>query len=91
MEGTKTRAAYGGSAVISERHRHRYEVNSRYIGDLAKAGLVVSGTSVRGGLVETIELPNHPWFVACQYHPEFQSTPLKPHPLFLGFMEAISK
>ena len=91
MEGTKTRAAYGGSAVISERHRHRYEVNSRYIDDLTKAGLVVSGTSVRGGLVETIELPNHPWFVACQYHPEFQSTPLKPHPLFLGFMEAIKK
>lgn len=89
VEGTKTREAYGDLETISERHRHRYEVNNRYVEDLEMAGLVVSGRSVRGGLVETIELLNHPWYVACQFHPEFQKTPLQPHPLFLGLMKAI--
>lgn len=90
-ENTKTRAAYDNQEIISERHRHRYEVNNQYVDDLQKAGLTISGTSVRGNLVEIIELPDHPWYVACQFHPEFQSTPLKPHPLFIGFMEAIKK
>lgn len=90
-KGTKTRSAYGDQEVVSERHRHRYEVNNRYLEYLQEAGLVISGTSVRGSLVEAIELPDHPWYVACQFHPEFQSAPLLPHPLFRGFMETIKR
>ncbi|MBY0460496.1 MAG: CTP synthase, partial [Gemmataceae bacterium] len=79
--GTKARAAYGAD-VVTERHRHRYEVNNLYRDRLAAAGLVFSGTSPTGDLVEAIELPNHPWFVAVQAHPEFLSKPTQPHPLF---------
>jgi CTP synthase len=84
-----TRAAdiYGGLEVI-ERHRHRYEVNAHYVERLEKAGLRISGYSVAESLVEMIELPDHPWFVACQFHPEFKSKPRTGHPLFTAFIQA---
>jgi len=77
-----------GRDVIRERHRHRYEFNNGYEERLTRAGLRVSGRSVDGRLVEIVELPNHPWFVACQFHPEFTSTPRDGHPLFAGFIRA---
>lgn len=73
---------------IIERHRHRYEVNNKYVERLVESGLVVSGRSADGSLVEMIELPTHPWFVACQFHPEFTSTPRDGHPLFEQFVSA---
>lgn len=76
---------------ISERHRHRYEVNNKFLSLLVKHGLVVSGSSLDNNLVEMIELPNHPWFVACQFHPEFTSTPRDGHPLFKNFILAARK
>ena len=87
IEGTKAAAAYG-SLQISERHRHRYEVNNDYRDQLAAAGLIIAGTSPDGRLVEMIELPDHPWFVASQGHPEFKSRPTRPHPLFEGLVAA---
>jgi CTP synthase len=86
-EGTRTREAYGES-VVHERHRHRYEVNNHYRQALLDAGLVVSGTYLGGQLVEVIELPDHPWFVASQFHPEFKSRPTRPAPLFREFVGA---
>ncbi len=86
-EGTRAHAAYGES-VIHERHRHRYEVNNAFRPQLVEAGLVVSGTFQEGRLVEMIELPDHPWFVASQYHPEFKSRPTRPAPLFRDFVGA---
>lgn len=78
-----------GSNTIRERHRHRYEVNNYYLTQLEQAGLVIGGVSAgRERLVETIEIPNHPWFFACQFHPEFTSTPRKGHPLFTSFIKA---
>ena len=77
--------------VITERHRHRYEFNNQYVEKLEKAGMRFSGKSVDGRLVEVIEIPDHPWFLACQFHPEFTSTPRKGHPLFSGFVVAASK
>jgi CTP synthase len=74
--------------VIVERHRHRYEVNNGYRQKLVDAGLKVTGTSLDDSLVEMIELADHPWFVACQFHPEFTSTPRDGHPLFTGFVKA---
>ena len=85
-EGTLARATYG-SAEVMERHRHRYEFNNTYLDRMAAAGLKFSGRSV-DGLVEVIELPGHPWFLAVQFHPEFQSTPRDGHPLFTGFIRA---
>jgi CTP synthase len=85
--GTRAAAAYGDGLVF-ERHRHRYEVNNRFRRRLEDAGLVVSGTSPDERLVEIIELPDHPWFVACQFHPEFRSRPTRPHPLFREFVGA---
>ena len=79
--------AYGRTEV-SERHRHRYEVNPEYREQIEAAGLVVSGLSPDGSLAEIVELPDHPWFLACQFHPEFQSTPFDPHPLFRAFVGA---
>jgi CTP synthase len=73
---------------ISERHRHRYEFNPDYIEPLRSKGLVISGTSPDGRLVEMVEDPKHPWFVGCQFHPEFKSRPWEPHPLFAGFIKA---
>lgn len=78
-------------AQIVERHRHRYEVNNHYISQLEQAGLIISGRSEDGNLVEMIELPDHPWFVGCQFHPEFTSTPRDGHPLFSGFIQAAMK
>ncbi len=86
-DGTKARALYGESDII-ERHRHRFEFNNAYRGRLEAAGLVVSGVNRERGLVEAVELKNHPWFVACQYHPEFKSRPNRPHPLFAGLIGA---
>ncbi|TAN46711.1 MAG: CTP synthase [Methylococcaceae bacterium] len=86
VEGSKTREMYGKD-VITERHRHRYEFNNRYLKVLEEAGLRISGKSIDGRLVEVIELPDHPWFVACQFHPEFTSTPRGGHPLFSGFVQ----
>ncbi len=77
--------------VITERHRHRYEFNNQYFEKLEKAGLRFSGKSIDGRLVEVIEIPDHPWFLACQFHPEFTSTPRKGHPLFSGFVSAAAK
>jgi CTP synthase len=86
-EGTRTREVYRES-VISERHRHRYEVNNAYRQQLLDGGLVISGTFQEGRLVEIVELPDHPWFVASQFHPEFKSRPTRPAPLFREFVAA---
>jgi CTP synthase len=97
--GTKTERLYAkagwirktGKALIKERHRHRYEFNNAYRDQLESAGLVISGTTPDGHLVEIIELKNHPFFIATQFHPEFLSRPMAPHPLFSGFMAAVKK
>jgi CTP synthase len=86
-EGTKSAAAYG-QRNISERHRHRYEFNPKYRERLEQAGLVIAGTSPDGSLAEIVELADHPWFVAVQFHPEFKSKPTAAHPLFAGFVAA---
>ncbi|RKQ63665.1 CTP synthase [Thermovibrio guaymasensis] len=86
-EDTFSYKAYGVKE-ISERHRHRYEFNNAFRETLEKAGLVIAGTSPDGKLVEVVEIKNHPWFVAVQYHPEFKSRPRKPHPLFVNFVKA---
>ncbi|WP_226469786.1 CTP synthase [Luteimonas panaciterrae] len=85
--GTKARELYGKD-VVGERHRHRYEFNNRYRTQLEDVGLVISAKSMDDLLVEMIELPHHPWFIACQAHPEFLSTPRHGHPLFVGFIRA---
>ncbi len=85
--GTLAAQVYGSESV-NERHRHRYEFNPIYREQMIAAGFVISGTSPDGGLVEMIELKKHPWFLACQFHPEFQSKPNQPHPLFKGFIAA---
>lgn len=87
-DGTKIKAAYKGAAVVEERHRHRYEFNNDYREQMEEKGFIISGTSPNGKLVETVELKDHPWFVACQYHPEFKSRPLRPHALLEGFIGA---
>lgn len=86
-EGSLSRQLYGRE-IITERHRHRYEFNNHYRDEMQKHGMVLSGMSMDETLVEMIELPTHPWFVACQFHPEFTSTPRSGHPLFTGFIEA---
>jgi CTP synthase len=85
--GTRTAETYTDS-VVQERHRHRYEVNNAYRPALVDAGLVVSGTFQEGRLVEIVELADHPWFVASQFHPEFKSRPTRPAPLFREFVGA---
>ncbi|MFU0789406.1 CTP synthase [Cerasibacillus sp. JNUCC 74] len=87
-DNTKTKAAYNGADCIEERHRHRYEFNNVYREQMIHHGFVFSGTSPDGRLVETIEIADHPWFVACQFHPEFTSRPTRPQPLFKGFIGA---
>ena len=87
VEGSLARKLYGAE-IIEERHRHRYEVNNVLLPQIEKAGLKVTGLSADKKLVEIIEVPNHPWFVACQFHPEFTSTPRDGHPLFEGFVKA---
>ena len=96
---TKTFEAYkttknpisGKPPLISERHRHRYELNNDYRAELIGKGLVVAGTNPERDLVEIIELPHHPFFVGVQFHPEFQSRPGRPHPLFVAFIKATNK
>ena len=85
IEGTRVKDLYQRSVII-ERHRHRYEFNNNYRSQLEKRGLTIAGESMDGKLVEIIELSNHPWFIACQFHPEFTSTPRDGHPLFTGFV-----
>jgi CTP synthase len=87
VDGTLARKIYGHDEVM-ERHRHRYEFNMRYRDCMTEKGFTISGTSPDGTLAELIELRDHPYFLACQYHPEFQSKPNKPHPLFRGFIQA---
>jgi len=90
VAGTKSAAAYGEES-IRERHRHRFEVNNAYRQQFAEAGMTISGTSPDGTLVEMTELADHPWFVGCQFHPEFKSRPLVAHPLFRDFVAAAGK
>jgi CTP synthase len=89
-EGTRAREIYG-VPEISERHRHRFEVNNHYRDLLTEHGLTISGTSPDGSLVEMIEISDHPWFVAGQFHPELKSRPTRPHPLFASFVEAAAR
>jgi CTP synthase len=86
--GSRVASVYGGVAEVSERHRHRYEVDNGYRDILAEHGMRCTGLSPDGSLVEMIELPDHPWFVGCQFHPELRSRPTRPHPLFAGFVAA---
>jgi CTP synthase len=86
-QGCLAERVYGDS-IVKERHRHRFEVNNRYLSQLEESGLVVAGRSEDGELVEMIELRDHPWFLACQFHPEFTSSPRYGHPLFSGFVNA---
>ncbi|MGY9003809.1 MAG: glutamine amidotransferase-related protein, partial [Rhodospirillales bacterium] len=86
-KGSKVFEIYGGEA-INERHRHRYEVNSNYIKKLEQVGVKFSGMSPDGTLPEIVEIPDHPWFIGVQYHPELKSKPFDPHPLFTSFIEA---
>ncbi len=86
-EGSRAREIYGRE-IINERHRHRYEFNNNYRDSLSQAGLKLVGTSLDGSLVEVVELEDHPWFIACQFHPEFTSTPRDGHPLFSSFIRA---
>ena len=90
VDGTKTHAAYGQPDVV-ERHRHRYEFNNAYREALAEAGLIPSGLSPDGTLVEICELRDHPWMVGSQFHPEFRSRPNRPHPLFRALLEAAAR
>ena len=85
--GSLARATYGAEQIV-ERHRHRYEFNNHYRDALSQSGLILSGTSIDGNLVEMVELKDHPWFLACQFHPEFTSRPRQGHPLFSGFVRA---
>jgi CTP synthase len=86
-EGSLARKIYG-AAEISERHRHRYEVNQKYLQTLTEHGLVISGLSPDGKFVEMVEAPDHPWFLGCQFHPEYKSKPTEPHPLFVSYIAA---
>ena len=87
VAGSNARQVYGADVIV-ERHRHRYEVNNNYVDQLQKAGLKIGGWSADDTLVEMVEIPDHPWFVACQFHPEFTSTPRDGHPLFTSFVKA---
>ena len=82
-----SRSVYGND-IINERHRHRYEFNNTYMDPLQDTGLLIAGKTIDGSLVEVVEIPDHPWFIGCQFHPEFTSTPRDGHPLFRGFIEA---
>ena len=88
--GTIAHQVYDRDQIV-ERHRHRYEFNNKYREPLEKAGLTIAGTSLDGSLVEVVEVADHPWFLACQFHPEFTSTPRDGHPLFTGFVEAANR
>jgi len=87
LDGSIAHQCYGNTEIV-ERHRHRYEMNNNYVQQIEDAGLRISGRSQDHSLVEIVEVPDHPWFVACQFHPEFTSTPRDGHPLFSGFINA---
>lgn len=87
VKGTKAYQVYGKTKV-SERHRHRYEFNNKYLADFESSGMLASGLNPESGLVEIVELKSHPWFVGVQFHPEYKSTVLQPHPLFVRFVKA---
>ena len=89
-ESTRAAACYG-TTHVSERHRHRYEFSGDYRHEFGKNGMIAAGTSPDGELVEIVEIPEHPWFVAVQFHPEFKSKPNDAHALFRGFVEAAVK
>ncbi len=90
QEGSKAYEAYG-TQDVEERHRHRYEVNNVYRDELEQSGMLLCGISPDKRIVEMVEIPDHPWFVGCQFHPEFKSRPNRPHPLFSGFVGAAVK
>jgi len=90
QEGSMARRIYG-QQEIEERHRHRFEFNNKYREQLAESGLIISGVYPEADLVEIVELADHPWFLGCQFHPEFRSRPLDPHPLFESFVGACIK
>ena len=87
IDGTKTKEVYRVNSIL-ERHRHRYEVNNKYRQVMEEHGAIFSGLSPDDYLVEITELKDHPWFVGCQFHPEFKSRPNRAHPLFAGFVQA---
>ena len=89
-EGSNVAKAYGTTSIV-ERHRHRYEFNSNFREEYEAAGMVAAGINPETNLVEVVEIKNHPWFVGTQYHPEYKSTVLNPHPLFVAFVEAAIK
>ena len=86
--GSKVAQAYN-TEKISERHRHRYEFNNEYLKAFEEHGMKATGKNPETGLVEVVEIEDHPWFVGAQYHPEYKSTVAKPHPLFVGFVKAV--
>lgn len=86
-EGSRAFDAYGKKEIM-ERHRHRYEFNSKYREQFEKAGMVTTGINPESGLTEIVEIPAHKWFVGVQFHPEYKSTVIKPHPLFVAFIKA---
>ena len=85
--GSKVAEVYG-KPMVRERHRHRFEFNSKFLPDFEAAGMIATGTNPDTGLVEIMEIPTHKWYVCCQFHPEYSSTALAPHPLFLAFVKA---
>ncbi len=90
-EKTLAKKIYGEKELIQERHRHRFEFNNHYREEIEKAGMICSGTSPDEKLVEIVEIPKHPYFIATQFHPEFKSRPNRPAPVFNGLLEAIVK
>ena len=84
----RIQALFSSSKEIFERHRHRYEFNNDYLEEITKAGMIISGVNPKTNLVETVEIPDHPYFVGVQYHPEYKRTVLNPHPLFVAFVKA---
>lgn len=85
--GTLAHRVYG-VAQIAERHRHRFEFNNKYLAAIEAHGMIASGTNIENQLVEVVEVPDHPWFIGVQYHPEYKSTVANPHPLFVAFVQA---
>ena len=91
LSGNSLTSSLYGKNVIQERHRHRYEVNNNYLDQMESAGLNIVGKSRDKNLVEVVEINEHPWFIGCQFHPEFTSNPIDGHPLFKGFIDAANK
>ncbi|MBQ3617466.1 MAG: CTP synthase, partial [Bacteroidales bacterium] len=88
---TRTFNAYGKKELIKERHRHRYEFNNKYLAEFEAAGMKCVGTNPGSGLVEIVEIPSHPWYIGTQFHPEYSSTVLHPHPLFMDFIKTCAE